>query len=309
MPAAAALHESFSGGGAAASPTASAADWFEGESFDQTDGFGDERGDLPRNVRPKTDAGACCTMRQPLLLPRPTLPLQMLAGALQPSAATTATSRSSCCCWSNKSSDHPTRLSQHKQTDFLFWMQVFHLQSLQSLMPIFAPPPPPPPPSPPPSPPPCARSSDSDDANDAAHFDTANTIYCLHVTTPHPAHASPPSPPPHHHHHHHSLTLCWQSYIRKQKVQKSKTKFKVALKDGIMSLNGVECCAPLRTPATAPKTCFAPCNAPRASGTCSSKWTARCCFEAAPCGRHPSLQLASAKSATRYQRRALPYFA
>ena len=45
-------------GGAAASPNASAADWFEGESFDQTDGFGDERGDLGRNVRPKHDAGA-----------------------------------------------------------------------------------------------------------------------------------------------------------------------------------------------------------------------------------------------------------
>jgi hypothetical protein len=46
------------GGEAAASPNASAADWFDGESFDQTDGFGDERGDLARNVRPKHDAGA-----------------------------------------------------------------------------------------------------------------------------------------------------------------------------------------------------------------------------------------------------------
>jgi hypothetical protein len=46
------------GGGAAASPNASAADWFDGESFDQTDGFGDERGDLTRNVRSKHDAGA-----------------------------------------------------------------------------------------------------------------------------------------------------------------------------------------------------------------------------------------------------------
>ena len=36
-------------------------------------------------------------------------------------------------------------------------------------------------------------------------------------------------------------SLAFQSYIRKQKVQKSKTKFKVALKDGIMSLNGIEC--------------------------------------------------------------------
>jgi hypothetical protein len=39
-------------------------------------------------------------------------------------------------------------------------------------------------------------------------------------------------------------------------VQKSKTKFKVALKDGIMSLNGVECVAPSRTAAAAPKNRF-----------------------------------------------------
>ena len=57
MPASA--HDAGFGGGAAASPNASAADWFDGESFDQTDGFGDERGDVSRNVRPKHEAGAC----------------------------------------------------------------------------------------------------------------------------------------------------------------------------------------------------------------------------------------------------------
>ncbi len=77
------------------------------------------------------------------------------------------------------------------------------------------------------------RSSDSDDG-DAFAIDTSNTIYCLHVTVPPP----PPNALL-------SLLLLYlnlasQSYIRKQKVQKSKTKFKVALKDGIMSLNGVE---------------------------------------------------------------------
>jgi hypothetical protein len=46
-------------GGAAASPNTSAADWFDGENYDQTDGFGDELGDLARNVRAKHDAGAC----------------------------------------------------------------------------------------------------------------------------------------------------------------------------------------------------------------------------------------------------------
>ncbi len=46
------------GAAAAASPNASAADWFDGDGYDQTDGFGDERGDLTRNVRPKLDSGA-----------------------------------------------------------------------------------------------------------------------------------------------------------------------------------------------------------------------------------------------------------
>ena len=45
-------------GAAAASPNSSAADWFDGDNYDQTDGFGDERGDLARNVRAKHDAGA-----------------------------------------------------------------------------------------------------------------------------------------------------------------------------------------------------------------------------------------------------------
>ena len=81
-----------------------------------------------------------------------------------------------------------------------------------------------------------ARSSDSDDA--VAEFDSSNTIYCLHVnqrTAFTRALLAPDS-------------RAFQSYIRKQKVQKSKTKFKVALKDGIMSLNGIECAAAANHP-------------------------------------------------------------
>ena len=59
MSAPAVVHHTVSGGGAAAaSPNASASEWFDADGFDQTDGFGDERGDLARNVRPKIDSGA-----------------------------------------------------------------------------------------------------------------------------------------------------------------------------------------------------------------------------------------------------------
>ena len=90
MPSAA--HDAVPGGGAAASPNASAADWFDGEGFDQTDGFGDERGDLARNVRPKIDAGACVERAA-----RSQALKQLQRTWAEALLQTTETSQSSCC--------------------------------------------------------------------------------------------------------------------------------------------------------------------------------------------------------------------